>query len=299
MLCFSVVALAWVLPSAPCHADGCATGRGAAATMSGGGDVPSIIVGGGRIGSTLKSLGVPGDVLLTRGEPFPEAPAEGPIYVTTRNNDLQGVIEATPEHRRRDLVFMQNGMMEEFLAQNGLSDATQVLLYLAVSKMGEAPIDGITDTNPEGLTTAKGKWAEAFAARVTSGGLTCRLLEGDEYAKAMLEKHVWICAFMMVGALHGGATVGEVESSHAEQLRGLVSELCAAGEQALGVQLDPGAFERLTAYGRSVAHFPTAVKEFEWRNGWFHAITTAALAAGKPDPMPLHTAGLKELGVIE
>lgn len=71
-----------------------------------------------------------------------------------------------------------------------------MLLYLAVSKLGEAPIDGITDTNPDGLTTAKGKWAEAFAARIAKGGLTCRLLDGDEYAKAMLEKHVWICAFM-------------------------------------------------------------------------------------------------------
>ena len=47
-----------------------------------------------------------------------------------------------------------------------------------------------------------------------------------------------------------------------------------------------------------MAHFPTAVKEFEWRNGWFHAISAAAVAAGKPDPMPQHTAGLKTLGVI-
>ena len=30
----------------------------------------------------------------------------------------------------------------------------------------------------------------------------------------MLEKHVWICAFMLVGATHG-CTVGEVESDHA------------------------------------------------------------------------------------
>ena len=71
------------------------------------------------------------------------------------------------------------------------------------------------------------------------------------------------------------------------------------GEAALGVSLPDGAFDRLAAYGRSVAHFPTAVKEFEWRNGWFYDITNAALAAGQPDPMPLHTAGLKALSVIE
>jgi len=109
---------------------------------------------------------------------------------------------------------------------------------------------------------------------------------------------VWICAFMMVGALHGGTSVGAVESEHAEELASLVAELCAAGEAELGVTLEPGAMPRLAAYGRSVAHFPTAVKELEWRNGWFHAISQAAVAAGRPDPMPQHTAGLQTLGVI-
>jgi len=271
-------------------------------------DVPSIIVGGGRIGSLLADLGVEGDAVLTRSMPFPSSPAEGPIYVCTRNDALESIVEATPEHRRKDLVFMQNGMLESFLADNSLADATQVLLYLAVAKLGEAPIDGITDTNPDGLTTAKGKWAETFAARLASGELTCRLLDGDEYTKAMLEKHVWICAFMMTGALNGGVTVGAVEAEHSAQLKALVNELCAAGEGALGVTLEDGVYERLgshgvyerlTAYGRSVAHFPTAVKEFEWRNGWFYELTKAALAAGRPDPMPLHTAGLKTLGVVE
>ena len=114
----------------------------------------------------------------------------------------------------------------------------------------------------------------------------------------MLEKHVWICAFMLVGALNGGITVGEVEKDHSEQLKAVVTELCAAGEAALGVKLAPGAFERLAAYGRVVAHFPTAVKEFEWRNGWFNAISRKVLAEYQPDPMPLHTAGLKALGVV-
>jgi hypothetical protein len=262
-------------------------------------DVPSIIFGGGRIGSCLADLGMEGDVVLRRGDAFPAEPTEGPIYITTRNADLQGIIDSTPEARREDLVFMQNGMLGSFLEKNALADATQVLLYLAVAKLGEKPTDGITDLNPDGLTASTGKWGGAFAARLRKGGLTCRELAGDEYNAAMLEKHVWICAFMMVGALNGGVTVGEVESKHADQLRALVDELCAAGEKALGVKLAPGAYYRLAAYGRVVAHFPTAVKEFEWRNGWFYAITTKTVAAGKPDPMPLHTAGLKELEVVE
>lgn len=102
---------------------------------------------------------------------------------------------------------------------------------------------------------------------------------------------------MLVGAKHK-VTVGEVESKHTAEVSALISELLAAGGAALGVPTAPGAVERLNAYSRSVAHFPTAVKEFEWRNGWFYGLTQAAAKEGKPDPCPLHTALLKEVGAI-
>eukprot|EP00962_Isochrysis_galbana_P054830 scaffold26472_cov120-Isochrysis_galbana.AAC.1 len=70
-------------------------------------------------------------------------------------------------------------------------------------------------------------------------------------------------------------------------------------EAALGIKLAPGAYDRLAAYGRAVSHFPTAVKEFHWRNGWFHDISRRAVAEGRPDPTPLHTAGLVQLGIVD
>ncbi len=94
------------------------------------------------------------------------------------------------------------------------------------------------------------------------------------------------------------AQVGAVEGQHKEEVSALFAELAAAGSQELGVQLDAGVVERLNAYSRSVAHFPTAVKEFQWRNGWFHGISQRAAAAGQADPMPMHTALLKEVGAI-
>ena len=84
------------------------------------------------------------------------------------------------------------GTTGDFLEAKGLADVTQVLLYLAVAKLDQPPIDGITDTNPDGLTAAKGKWGATFAARLQGGGLKCRLLEGEEYTKAMLEKQAWL-----------------------------------------------------------------------------------------------------------
>lgn len=72
-------------------------------------------------------------------------------------------------------MFFQNGMLEPWFESKGLSEAGQVLAYFAVSKLGEAPTDGKTDTNPEGLTAAYGKWASAVADRLHSGGLSCKV----------------------------------------------------------------------------------------------------------------------------
>ena len=46
---------------------------------------------------------------------------------------------------------------------------------------------------------------------------------------------------------------------------------------------------------RSVAHYPAAVKEFAWRNGFFWEISEKARAAGKADPCPLHSKLLRQV----
>lgn len=79
------------------------------------------------------------------------------------------------------------------------------------------------------------------------------------------------------------------------QVEDLVRELVTAGSEALSTCAVDGYVERLCAYARSVAHFPAAVKEFEWRNGWFQGLSQAALVAGQPDPCPIHSLWLKEL----
>lgn len=255
---------------------------------------PFTIVGGGRVGLALRDMGPDGDVVVARGEPVEGPLREGPIIVATRNDDLQAVVDSTPVHRRKDLVFIQNGMLQPWLDSQGLGECTQVLVYFAVAKKGEPPTDGKTDTNPEGLTAACGMHAEAFAARLHAAGLSCKVLQPHQFQKSMLEKLIWICAFMLVGARHGGCTVGQVEAVHGEEVRNLISELAEAGSKALNITLDDGVEDRLCAYARSVSHFPTAVKEFSWRNGWFYDLTKHA----STDPCPTHTAMLREVGVI-
>ncbi|GFR42479.1 hypothetical protein Agub_g3389 [Astrephomene gubernaculifera] len=255
------------------------------------------IVGGGRIGQAIANMGPGNDVVVGRGEAVRGPP--GPILVCTRNDDLQAVVDMTPPERRKDLVFLQNGMLEPWLSGRGLQDNTQVLVYFAVAKKGDTPIDGKTDVNPEGLTAAWGPHAEAVAERLHAGGLSCKVLGRDVFRLAMLEKLVWISAFMLMGVRHGGISVGQVEQQYGStEISDLVSELCTAGAAELGVQLAGGEVERLRAYARSVAHYPTAIKEFPWRNGWFYGLTARALAEGRPDPCPHHTALLREVGAV-
>lgn len=254
------------------------------------------VVGGGRVGLALSNMGTGKDVVIGRGQPIEGPP--GPIIVCTRNDDLAAIVDATPPERRKDLVFIQNGMLQPWLDERGLGDNTQVLVYFAVAKLGDTPTDGKTDVNPEGLTAAYGPHAATFAARLHASGLSCKVLDSAAFQKSMLEKLIWISAFMLVGARHGGCSVGEVESTYRSEVEELIKELGSAGAAALGTELDSGLEERLCAYGRSVAHFPTAVKEFKWRNGWFYGLSTAAQAQGKADPCPLHTAWLKEVGAI-
>ena len=258
---------------------------------------PAVIVGGGRIGNALQKMGSGNDVLVRRGEKVPEG-SQGPIFVCTRNDALDDVVAATPPERREDLVFLQNGMLLPWLKEKGLEKNTQVLVYFAVAKMGEDPIDGKTDVNPEGLTAANGKWAQAMADRLSTAGLSCKVLEDQAFQACMMEKLIWISAFMLVGVKHPGASVGDVESKHRDEVIALIDELAAVSVQELGVKFEEGLVERLCAYARSVASYPTAVKEFEWRNGYFYSVSQQRIAQGSEDPCPLHSAWLKEVGAV-
>jgi len=259
----------------------------------------AIVIGaGGRVGNALAAMNPEGsDILVKRGESVPADAPPGPIVVCTRNDVLEDIIKATPADRREDLVFIQNGMLQPFLDAQGIGANTQALIYFAVAKFGEAPTDGVTDLNPEGLTSVTGKHADAIAARLKHGNLACHILDADAYKVRMLEKLIWISAFMLVGARHEGSTVGDVESKYSDEVRSLINEL-AAGTSATDPSVTFGAdvADRLCAYARSVAHFPTAVKEFEWRNGYFYGISQKS--SGGADPFPTHTAWLKEVGAI-
>jgi len=141
---------------------------------------PAVVVGGGRVGEALVNMGDGNDILLRRGDPFPEDAPEGPIFVCTRNDALKDVIAMVPKERREDVVFIQNGALLPFLKSELGADVpvSVLLVYFAVAKKGDPPLDGKTDTDPNGLTAvnASGKWAKAIASRLRSSQLSCHVL---------------------------------------------------------------------------------------------------------------------------
>lgn len=251
-------------------------------------DCQSTIVGSGRLGKFLREQGDGTDLVLVRGQRIPED-APGPVYLCTRNKDLEQIVLDCPDSKRDDLVFIQNGMLEPFLRKFGLSNNTKANIYFAVSRIGADPVDGKTELNPEGLTSVCGKWEGAFQQRLHKVGLSCKILKERDFRRGQLEKLIWICAFNLIGAVHGGITMGEVAQKHENEVGDMIRELATMIRFSLTVGMMADIEERLLAYARSVKDFPTALKEFEWRNGFFYEHSKLAMKNGFPDPTPIHT----------
>lgn len=263
-------------------------------------DCKSTIVGAGRVGTLLAKHGYD-DLILSRGDPIP-ADAPGPVYVCTRNEDLKAVIDSCPPEKKEDLVFLQNGFLEKFYRLNGVSDNTKGNLYFAVPKVNATPIDGTTEVNPEGLTTVCGKWEGAFSERLKKAKLTCRVLKERDFRRSQLEKLIFISVYNLIGAVHGNISMGEVSKMHQNEVTELAVELATMVRYTLTVSMLPDIEKRLIAYGDKVRDFPTALKEFEWRNGFFYEYSQLAINNGFPDPTPMHTGYLedgKQMGLLK
>lgn len=88
-----------------------------------------VVIGNGRIGSLLaRAPDMKECIVVKRGENIP-GEGSGPIYVCTRNDDLNSIVERTPANRRPDLVFIQNGMIQTFLEEKNLQNNTQALVW--------------------------------------------------------------------------------------------------------------------------------------------------------------------------
>lgn len=264
-------------------------------------DGPSIVVGGGRIGTMLLDFGARRgyeDILVQRGELIP-ADHPGPVYVCTHASQLDDVITACPDSKKNDLVFLQDGFLERLFQKHGLYDCSQASLWMALMRKGGKPVDGVNSAAPEGLTAVHGKWAGALSMRMGTGGLICREVMQRDARRNMLEKLVFTSAYNLVGTVHGGLTVGEVALKHSDEVGAMCRELASFIRYTLSVSLFAGLDDRLEAYANHLEFLPTSIppSEFEYRNGYFYRYSlmagTRTTADGRkiemPDTTPVHT----------
>lgn len=234
------------------------------------------IIGAGRIGAALaeraRNADLPVD-LITRTDGWEGLrSSEGPVLVAVRNDGLGEVVERTPEPRRRDLVFVQNGAIRERLAELGVGDADRGLVYFLVASRGGPVVGGQA-------SIFTGRLADEVAAWFRALGLAARAVDRATFPAYEWEKHVWIAAHgVLCPAL--AATVGEVGTTHRTQLMELVAEWAAVGEAEWGVRTPPDELVgRLTVYSAEIQDYRPTLKAFDDRNGWF---VDAAARRGLP-----------------
>ena len=247
-----------------------------------------MIIGAGRIGGALAAASPLPCTLVTRDHGWEAMLGQqgDPLLVCVRNDDLGAVLERVPVMRRPDLVFVQNGMIDGWLATHGLGDSTRGLLYFAVSKRG-GPIE------PGALSPFTGPHAPALADWLISLGVAAEAVDRTHFAASMLEKLIWNCAFGLL-CEHHQATVGELLEHHADELTRVSAELNAVGRAALRIMLDdPPLLARLRTFAARIPENRAGVKEWSWRGGWFvaaareHGLTMPThdrLIAGLPRP---------------
>lgn len=233
-----------------------------------------VVIGEGRIGGALARAGGVALVSRHRGWYVLEEAAGDPIAVCVRNDDLGVVLNQVPAHRWADLVFVQNGMIDAWLADHGLGGNTRGVLFFAVPARGAA-------VQPGGVSRFTGPHANAMALWLESLGLRAEVLGRRAFAAAALEKLIWNSAFGVLCARHD-ATVGRILADHEPELAALTRELSAVGRAALDVDLDDAALLRgVKDYAGTIPDHRAGLAEWRWRGGWFVA---TARALGLPQP---------------
>ncbi|GJP35630.1 hypothetical protein CLOM_g20125 [Closterium sp. NIES-68] len=126
--------------------------------------VAMVIIGAGRIGQAFMQIAPPNSTLfLPRGMPLSSlvqlSPrhSQGPIVVATHNCHLDDVLAQVPPERHSDLVLVQNGMLDGWLAAHGLTHSiTRVLLYMAAAgEGGGAAAAAAADDDDDGRKDAE------------------------------------------------------------------------------------------------------------------------------------------------
>lgn len=247
-----------------------------------------IVIGAGRIGGALAARDPQRFALVDRERGWASlddpAGVGAPILLAVRNDALPEVVERIPAQRRRDLVFVQNGMLRPWIDEAGLGGCTRGLLFMAVPTRGAA-------IEPGGESPFCGPRAQAVVDALSACGIPAVVVDEAAFKAVELEKLIWNCAFGLLCEAEG-CDVGTVVEDHGDALAQLAAEMHAVGSRALDVSVEfEPLLDRLRAYSRSIPRYRGALKEWRWRNGWF-----VDVASEQGRATPVHARLLAKVG---
>ena len=226
-----------------------------------------IIVGNGRVGGGLYRRAQSRSVRVhmvsrTDGHGYIDERPDVPILVCTNAGDLRELIDTIPYDRRPSLIFVQNGMIDPALDETGCGACTRGLLYFAAATRG-------AEIEPGGSSIFTGPNAQYAVDWFHAIGLEAGVVSPNSFAADMASKLIWNCTFGLLCDVYQ-TSVGVLVDQHRDEVDQLISELCMVATEGIGCQLDSAQVSTdLCAYSLRIADYRGALKQWEWRNGWF------------------------------
>ena len=243
---------------------------------------------------------------------------EYPIYVICMSPDasknLKRALDAVPDEKKDDLVFLQRGdMIEPTLKKRDLARErqTQAVLYYGLNEFGKIEDDRCS-IGEDAMGQAKfaaescvtGKWAGAVADRCRRAGFHIQEFFHRDWRRQMIEAVVFESAYNLVGAVHKHVPLSEVHEFFGDEVDDMLYEIQRGLRGHLAVTLLAGYEERMAAYAAAQKRSKTDNRlascsgSSPYRNAFFYAISTDALSKSEaadgrkismPDPSPFHT----------
>jgi ketopantoate reductase len=171
-------------------------------------------------------------------------------------------VERIPAKRRQDLVFIQNGMLDDALVELDCAQNTRGLLYFAASHRG-------AEIQPGGESIFTGPHAQSMTNWFHAIELGAAEVNLGEFCNEMASKLIWNCTFGLLCDVFD-RPVGVLVEEHRREVDALISDLCAVSNVAIGTTLvAEDLSDELCRYSLSISAYRGSLKQWEWRNGWF------------------------------
>lgn len=223
------------------------------------------IIGPGRIGTFLFQQAPPGTRLISREDDLATLSLE-PTIITVRMSDLELVLSSLPPELLSGghLIFVQNGIYEQWLKTESVNRYTQMLLYFSVLHLGACPRDG-------GESVVSGPLSHLCQSILTKGGIALSEVPPHEFRKLAYEKLIWASIFGLLCDFYR-SSVSEITTLYKHEVTALARELELVCRLGADVELPLGLSDRLCRYSMTLADYRASVKEYPYRNGFFRTL---------------------------